>query len=277
MNFEVPVPGVPGAVIRLTPDLPDWLPGSMPAGLYSHARENELLIVMSGVARYLVRNGISIHLAPVAGADEGAINICLQGSARSALIHQRGELPLHASTLISPHGKFAVALCGSSGAGKSTLAAELIRRNWLLLADDTTRVTWSGAEAIAWPSQGRIKLWRDACDKMSLDTSKLKRVREGMEKFVVPVPSFNDPQPLFAAVELEPAGAAQLCELDAMGRIESLCRHTFRPRQIRPLCRLAHHMRIVTQVAGVVRALRFNGALTTEPAKIADMLETRLL
>ena len=86
----------------------------------------------------------------------------LHTSARAALIQERGELALEATTLAAPGGR-AVALCGFSGLGKSTIAAALSRRGWLLLADGVTRVTWDGTTATAWPSHGVLKLWWNAC------------------------------------------------------------------------------------------------------------------
>lgn len=277
VKFEGPVPGVPGAVIRIAAELPDHLPGAVPAGVYSQALENLLLIVVPGVARYLVSNGDTIEVAAAPGADEGAVATFLYGSARSALIHQRGELPLHAATLMPPHGEFAVALCGSSGAGKSTLAAELSRRAWILLADDTTPVTWNGAEPIAWPGHGHIKLWRDACERISIDTSQLKHARKGMEKFILPAPAHSNPVPLFGVVELVFGKAPRLGELSGIDKVNALSRNTFRPRQIRPLGRLADHMRIVTRIAGVVRAFQLAGARTATPGELADALEAQVL
>ena len=276
MNFEGTIPGLPGATVRVVAELPDRLPGAEPAGMYIQAVENQLLIVMPGVARYLVHDGTTIEVAPEPGADAGAVAVYLYGSARSALIHQRGELPLHAATLMAPDAMSAIAMCGASGAGKSTLAAELSRRGWLLVADDTTRISWDGARAIAWPSHDRIKLWRDACKRIGLDTTKLERVRDGMEKFILRVPAHAEPVALFAVVELVIGGTPGACELTGAGNVELLSRHTFRPRQVRPLGRLAEHMRIVMQVASVVRVWQLGQARMLRPDELADAIEARV-
>ena len=73
--------------------------------------------------------GATIDVATVPGADAGAVELFLNGSARAALIHQRGELPLHAATLLPPAGGGAVAISGTSGIGKSKFAR--IKPPWL--------------------------------------------------------------------------------------------------------------------------------------------------
>jgi hypothetical protein len=274
MTFDGPVPGVPGAIIRTVRELPDRLPGAVPAGVYIQAVPGRLLITMPGVARYLVCDGRTIDVAPEPGADAGAVAIYLEGSARGALIHQRGELPLHAATLMAPDASCVVALCGASALGKSTLAAALSRRGWMLVADDLTRLAWDGDRPIVWPSRDRIKLWRDACERFGFDTDTLPRVRDGMEKFSVPVPARTGPAVLTDLVELV-TGTPERCERVGFG-IGVLTRNTFRPRQVRPLGKLAEHMGVVARTAGAVRIAQLGGARMQRPEALADALEARL-
>lgn len=202
MDIDGPVSGIPGANIRRVKGLSEHLPGGEPAGQYVEAMPGQLLITVPGVCRCLVRDGLSIEYAPEPDADPGAVILFLNGGARGALIHQRGELPLHAATLVPPGGDTALAICGASGAGKSTLAAELSRRGWLLVADDTTRVTWRETHAIAWPSRDSIKLWRDACDANDMDVAGLERVTAALDKYYLHAPTLNRPVRLAAVCEL---------------------------------------------------------------------------
>jgi hypothetical protein len=61
--------GIPDAVVRFVPELPSHLPDGERAGIYAQARPGQLLQVVPGVARYLVRNGTIIEVAPESGAD----------------------------------------------------------------------------------------------------------------------------------------------------------------------------------------------------------------
>jgi hypothetical protein len=273
MTINGSVPGVPGAIIRVVSELPDELPGATVAGTFVQAVEHQLLIIVPGVARYLVQNGRTVDVAPEPGADPATIRIYLEGCARGAIIHQRGELPLHAATLVHPDSGKGVAICGVSGAGKSTIGAELSRRGWRLIADDITRLTWEEDGPLAWPSHGALKLWGDACARLDVDVSTLFRVRDGMEKFYLPVPSVDEPVGLSAVVELAIGRSVGEERVDGFDKLETIIRHTYRPRQVRPLGRLDTHMRIVAQVAGRVDIVRVGGARAASPRVLAHSIE----
>ncbi len=273
MSFQEPVPGIPGAIARRVAQVPD-LPDACYAGPHTVAMPGQLLFTLPGTGRFLSRDGALIEFAPEAGADQGMVKLFLNGTARGALIHQRGELPLHAATLVPPHGGGAIAICGFSGAGKSTLAAELSRRGWLLVADDTTRVTWDGARALAWPSRDSIKLWRDACEAAGLACSMLERVTLDLDKYYVRVPALDEAAPLATIVELvadAKAGAAA----SAGERMALLSRNTYRPKHILPLGMQKQHVQILSQVASVCSMLQL--CSRSEPAgRLADKIEAML-
>ncbi len=224
---------------------------------------------------FLVRDGKSIEVALQPDADPGLVTLWLNGSARSALIHQCGDLPLHAATLVAPGDNAAVALCGASGVGKSTLAVELSARGWLLIADDTTRVTWNGVHAIAWPSRDSIKLWRDVCDANDLDIAGLERVTMNVDKYYLRVPARDEAVRLATVVELlvDGHGQEQRIALSAGEKMAVLTRHACRQSYIRPLGRQADFARIVAQVASACRITRLAGARARPARELADAIE----
>jgi len=242
MEIDGPVPGIPGAVVRRVEALPAKLANARSAGQFAQASHGRLLLDVPRVARYLIRDGESIEVAVEPDADPGAVVLVLNGSARGALIHQRGELPLHAATLVPPHGRAALSICGPSGAGKSTLAMELSRRGWILIADDTTRVAENGGDLFAWPSRDSIKLWRDACERNDLDVGRLERVTRDLEKYYVRVAARYAPARLAMIVELAGDGAQIDDCISAGDRMTLITRNTCRPSQIVPrhLCCDAH-------------------------------------
>ena len=260
--------------MRRVEGLPAELLGSTPAGPFVQAKPGALLLVQPSVGRFLARNGENIEFAPEAGVDPGVVALILHGTARGALIHQRGELPLHAATLVPPGGDAAVAICGHSGAGKSSLGAALSRRGWMLVADDTTRVSWDGSQAIAWPSRDTIKLWKDACRSAGIDTASLERVARSMEKFYVQVPSRDQPVPLDMIVELTPDGASS--DLSAGDRMALISRHTYRPGHIRPLGMQQRHVALVARVASACRLLRLPGDKKLSVDSLADAVEAAI-
>jgi hypothetical protein len=272
MTWSEAVPGIPGAVMRRVPSLPHALAGAEALGTTTYAMPGQLLFAVPGTGRFLARGGVTIDFAEDDGADPGKVQLFLHGTARGALIHQRGELPLHAATLVPPRGGPALAICGASGAGKSTLAAELSRRGWVLVADDTTRLTWDGKRPIAWPSRDSIKLWRDACEASGVDCAVLAQVTRDMEKYYLPVPARQEPAPLRFILELvtqgEPTTAATLGEKMAL-----ISRNTYRPSHIRPLGKQQDHVKAVAQVATVCEMIRLKGGGALPLRALADTVE----
>ncbi|HEX4078924.1 MAG TPA: hypothetical protein VHX61_08645 [Rhizomicrobium sp.] len=273
--LDGPVPGIPGATIREVSVLPEHLPDSIVIGPYTEAAPGALLFTMPGIARYLVRGGSTVDVAVAPGADRMAAKLFLDTSARGALIHQRGELPLNATAVLSPDG-VGVAICGVSGAGKSTLAAALAHRGWFLVADEITRVSWNGSVPIASPSDVSVKLWRDACDMTRLYSDQLRPVRAGLEKYYVPIPSTAEAVPLRAVVALRIGPDCAVIEIPQTQSSEYLSECTFRPRLVAALGRRAAHARILAQVSHGCRIVVLEGARERPIEELADHLSAAI-
>lgn len=269
-----PVPGIPGAVFQRVANLHEPLADSEPAGPWSRAAPGQLLCTAPDFGTFLVRGGTSVEYAVVEGVDPGWVTLILHGTARGALIHQRGELPLHAATLVPPGGSAALAICGASGAGKSTLACELARRGWSLLADDTTRVTAEAEGMLAWPSTPHLKLWRDACEAAGIDISGLERVTRDMDKYYVPVATHGTPLSLATIIELADSDAST--PLSAGGKAALVTRHTYRPTQIRPLGVQAAHVRIAGRTASACALHQLPGHARLPVEALADAAEAAM-
>lgn len=270
-RFEGPMPGIPGSMVSEVASLPEHLEGGETFAPFTEAAPGALLFEVPGIARYLVRDGKTVDVAVVPEADRAAARLFLLGSARGALIHQRGELPLSAATVIAPNWK-GVALCCPSTIGKSTLAAALCRRGWLLVADDITRVSWNGTMAIAWPSSDRVKLWRDACETMGEDADALERVRAGLEKYFLPVRAAATPTALHMAVRLRVAPDLDSVEFAGYDRVQLLSESTFRARWIDAMGCRAQHARAVREIARVGRGVVLSGARERHIEELADKL-----
>jgi len=270
-TFDGPVAGVPGAFVREVATLPGHLPDSVEIGPHTRAAPDALLFGVPDIARFLIRNGKTIEVAVEAGADRAAAQLLLHGSARGTLIHQRGELPLNAAAMVGPDGMI-VAICGSSAVGKSTLAAALSRRGWRVLADGLLRVSWNGSAAIAWPSDTCVQLWRDACESAGFDLAELRRSRDGMDRYRVPLPSSAVSAPLNIVVGLRLSAAMGISELPASGRAAFLSECTFRRRQIDALGQRAPHDRILSQIARCCRAMILDGARECPIDELAERL-----
>jgi hypothetical protein len=145
---------------------------------------DRLLLRVPGIARYLLCDGRAIVYEPAPHADLGDVAAFLTGAAFGILMHQRGLVVLHASSV--EVGGAAVLFLGSSGAGKSTLAAALVQRGYPLVTDDVCVVADDGGGAPqVWPDARLPKLWRNAIERLNLVERPTTAVRGKLEKFHV--------------------------------------------------------------------------------------------
>lgn len=271
MMFDEPVPGIPGAIIRRVAELPDALADAKPAGRYAEGKPGELLFQVPGAGRFRITAGELIEYCVEQDADEGELRLYLYGTARGALIHQRGELPLHAATMVVPGSDDAFAICGASGAGKSTLAAALSRRGWKLVADDTTRITCEQDGPLAWPSRDTIKLWRDACGRVGISVDSLDAVARNLDKYYWPVPAVDRAVPLAFIVEI--AGDRLESDLTVGEKMALVSRNTYRSGHIPVLGMQRQHVAMVAKTAQSCRIFRLPGDKSESAEALADRVE----
>lgn len=229
-----PVPGVTGAVAREVEELPEHLPGGVAYSPLGELADDEFLLTFEGTGRYHIRSD-TIDYAPAPRADPILIDRFLWGAARSALIHLRGELPLHASVVADPESGYAIALCGQSGAGKSTAAAALRKAGWITLTDDQARVTVEGADVMAWPGPALARVCPDMCDALGLDVTGLEIDADDRAKRLVPLVLPEAPVRLSAIVELGTGPCAALAPLNPALALATLSRNIVGQRKWRAL------------------------------------------
>jgi len=87
------------------------------------------------IGELMIKQGALIEIRTLPDVDEDLIRLYLLGSAMGCLLHQRGIIPLHVST-VCINGQ-AWAFTAPSGTGKSTLAARLHHfQNCPMVSDD---------------------------------------------------------------------------------------------------------------------------------------------
>ena len=129
--------------------------------------------------------GSRITIQPAPGASEDEIRLFLQGAVWSALLLQRGLLPLHGSA-VKVRDR-AVVITGHSGNGKSTLVAALLERGYALVADELCAlVIQAGHSPLMLPGFPQVLLWADSLRKLGKDVRSLTPVRPGLEKYTLP-------------------------------------------------------------------------------------------
>jgi hypothetical protein len=232
--------------------------GEMPAARYrdavSEIGADDYLLTIKDVARYRVRNGREIVVDPCSEASDRNVRGFLLGTAIGALCHQRGLLPLHAST-IELDGR-AIAFAGASGAGKSTLAAFFHSRGYQVLGDDVCVVSFDNrGRPVVRPGLARLKLWRDAAAALGHRVEGLAIDVDSLEKyqFSTGTRRGTDPLPLERLYVLDQAcRPADIRRLSGTDAAAALIDNTYRRFLLAPM---GHASAYLAQIASLLRQI----------------------
>lgn len=177
----------PDVVLRYQ-TLPDELPNPDVIGPFLQVQGHDVLLAYSDWVRYLVRDGREIYADPDVNTNPDMHNVMMRGAVISALLHQRGLWPIHASAIESPQG--AVLFVGDSGAGKSTVAASFYRRGYRVLSDDLCAITQIDGRHYVLPAYPALNLWALALQHFGENEAAYQPVRrdaDAQEKYYFPV------------------------------------------------------------------------------------------
>jgi hypothetical protein len=210
------------------------------------------------------------------------IRLYLLGSAMGILLHQRGQLPLHANAVVI--GGRAVAFMGRSGAGKSTLAAMFHDQGYQILADDVCVIRFAeGGEAMAAAGIPRLRLWKETLLTMGRDPADYEHSYAGdesWEKFDVPLdqPEAHQEAPLGAIYLLAAGDQFDIAPLDGVEAAQALFANTYRGRFVQSAGDPARHWRsclALIQSTPIFRLTRrWNLAfLEADAARLVDHVE----
>lgn len=163
---------LPASLSSATANGPNW-----------QIAERQLLVEVPAVVRLLVSNGEEILYEPAEGISDADVEIFLSGTGIGLVLHQRGQVALHASAVRV--GDKAILFCGASGAGKSTIAAALGERGYDLVTDDIAAVVMQEGAACVESDGRQYKLWEQAIDGLGLGARRGGAVRSCLAKFHV--------------------------------------------------------------------------------------------
>jgi len=222
------------------------------------------MLRVPGVARFLLTGGRAVAYETET-SDESDVAIFLIGTVLGILLHQRGQVVLHASAVRV--GDRAVLFCGASGAGKSTMAAALGERGFALLADDVCAIGVTLGGPTAYPDGRLLKLWGHAIDQLELQDRRGAFVRAALQKFYVePKVSTVEPLPLGAVYVLReerPPHRAGIVRPNIVDAALLLRRNAYRPMLVRTMIQqdnYFHATAAISSAAGIfhlTRALNF--------------------
>lgn len=246
-------------------------------------RRDLMWIRIPELAEYTVRDGRQVEIYPLSN-EASALNLqhFLLSTPLAAISLQRGELPLHAATLVSPDHNDAILLCAHSGTGKSTTAAALCQQGWRLMNDDISRLSLHEGRILVWPGVNQIRLWPESCELLNLDTEQLA-FSQGMKKKLLWQPEADTtPRPVRAIIELVRPRKEMPAELETgwqpisgSAAIGLLKLHTFRPPLIAALEANLSHFQISAQLAQQITIERLTLSPELTPQQVAETIAER--
>jgi HPr Serine kinase C-terminal domain len=257
-----PAAGAAAIAVRAAP-VPAALDDASGRGATWQIAGKRFLFQVPGVARFLLSGGREIVFEPAPGIDGTEVAIFLIGTVFGILLHQRGEIVLHASA-VRVAGK-AVLFCGASGTGKSTLAAALAQRGFPLMADDLCAISLRDGVPMVQPDGRHLKLWAQAIDKLDLAGRRGAPVRKKLEKFFVdPGEAYGEPLPLGAVYALREARPPHKPGIERPNVVDAaliLRRSAYRPLLVNRMEQKADYFRAATAIANAAGIFHLTRAL----------------
>ncbi|MCM3874361.1 MAG: hypothetical protein ND895_27035 [Pyrinomonadaceae bacterium] len=167
----------------------DWHPPQKDAGedFCFEITSREAHFFWAHLGKFRVRRGTEIVVDPIPEVEERLLRLPLLGTILAVLLHQRGYLVLHASSVAIDGG--ALIFLGNKGWGKSTMAATLYGRGHLLISDDVVAIKFDDQGLpIVVPGFPQFKLYPEAVlSSLGDDYETLPELAAGYEKRGRPV------------------------------------------------------------------------------------------
>lgn len=150
---------------------------------YCHIEPEKAYLAWQDGGTFLVRNGGEIIIDSMPSIPEQVLRIYLLGAALGLLLHQRGLMTLHASTVVV-NGE-ALAFVGDRGWGKSTTTGAMMNRGNLTISDDVTALDLNlQSSPLVLPGFPQLKLWCDSAVSLGHQLESLPLLHPDFEKRV---------------------------------------------------------------------------------------------
>ncbi|CAG0947602.1 hypothetical protein ANRL1_04323 [Anaerolineae bacterium] len=231
---------------------PAAFPDSLPDGTaFAQARSAQIQYRAVGV--FTIRDGTTIELVPVPGADELQIRLTILGPVFSILLHQRGGLVLHASAVAKDCS--GIAILGAPGWGKSTTAAALVQRGYALVADDIIAVRFDyPRQPIIYPAFPFLKIGSEVARALGEDVRTASHIAPAIDKYVQPVARADalSAIPLRRVYVLASGEQVEIESLTPQDGFFELVRHTFVVHLLDATGATATHFEQCAQLANTV-------------------------
>jgi len=280
IHSDLPLPelvaqeGTPDVIVRLGNVC--FSPSEVVEGCFN-ANAEETYLFWEDAGKLLVRKGREIVVDPVSAVPDEVLRLFVLGPALGVLLHQRGQLILHASSVATTKG--VVAFLGASGWGKSTMAATLHSRGYRVVADDVTAVQVDAATGVpvVFPGFPQLKLWPEAVVSLGEAPERLPCVEPGWDKRARSVASgfAQEALPLRRIYLLAEGESHKIEPLSPQEGLVELIRHTYGAHFLRTI-EASHFIQCATVAKSISIARLRRPRVLSELSELTQLVEKDL-
>jgi energy-coupling factor transporter ATP-binding protein EcfA2 len=255
-------------------DVPEHLEDNNVDFPFIEANQNQYLLKLPRLGRYLVQNGDTIVIQKNGEMLARDFEKQVLTSPLGVLSYQRGFVPFHGGAFI--HEGKAVLLSGKSGSGKSSILTSLHRLGYTVISDDISNIKVVDGKAMIYPSFPRIMIWKEMANLVGLDTSGMEKLRSDMEKYFYPTSSTIPIEPVEIEKIIFVTGDQSLAGTTIMGlnKVLLLRQNVFHPWMVQAFNKQIPVSKEILSLSSVVKALyAYNNSLTNIQSVISTVIK----
>jgi hypothetical protein len=257
----------------------DRLPDSLGDNAIKHnfyeVNGSEFLLKIDRIGKIYADNGNKIIIDNPDNVGIADIRLYLFGTVIGAIAHQRKMLPLHTSAI--NYGGKAILFGGISGAGKSSITAELNKRGFPIIGDDTILVNKdNNGNFFTYHGAPEIKLWQDVAEDINhLGEVRYRILDKNKYRYDLKIEDNNRKYPISRLYNISPIAdkEPEIIEPVALQKIKILKSITYRLRLGYSTGNTVNHFKLsseFTQKVSIKKVIRPRTYI--KPSKIAEMI-----
>jgi hypothetical protein len=242
----------PDIIIRIGPTPGKLEKVSFRGAIFESSPEEFLF--SNDIVKLHIKDGKTICFQPNDTASDQEIRLYILGTGLGVILHQRGLLPIHGSSIA--HNGRAYIFSGISTSGKSSLAAAFALKGYKVLADDISVVKKDkNGIFMVHPGIPHIKIWNDVQSVLNFPEV-TERVRPQLEKYFLShqIEFYNEPLPIAAicVLNIKRDKGFEYSKITGVDKFNSLRNNTFRIRILDSIGQTQAHFQTISQLANSI-------------------------